>query len=87
MYAPMPAARFPKALNGQIANEFGASQQYTAIAVNYDSKTLPQLASYFYRQALEERNHAMMMVQYLLDAGLSVKVPAVAERVREGLSG
>ena len=79
MYAPMPAARFPKALNGQIANEFGASQQYTAIAVNYDSETLPQLASYFYRQALEERNHAMMMVQYLLDAGLSVKIPAVAE--------
>jgi bacterioferritin B len=61
-------ARFAEALNHQIAYEFGASQQYVAIAVHYDAQTLPQLAAHFYRQAVEERNHAMMMVQYLLDA-------------------
>src|SRR5262245_15459196 len=59
---------FGEAVNGQIAYEFGASQQYIAIAVYYESENLPQLASHFYRQAVEERNHAMMMVQYLLDA-------------------
>jgi len=69
--------KFVDALNEQIAYEFGASQQYVAIAVHYDAQTLPQLAAHFYRQALEERNHAMMMVQYLLDAGESVVVPAV----------
>jgi len=69
---------FSTALNEQIAYEFGASQQYIAIAVHYDAQTLPQLAAHFYRQALEERNHAMMMVQYLLDADEEVVIPAVA---------
>ena len=70
--------RFPDALNEQVGREFGASQQYVAIAVHYDAETLPQLAAHFYRQAVEERNHAMMMVQYLLDAGETVAIPAVA---------
>ena len=70
-------SRFSDALNGQIGYEFGASQQYIAIAAHYDAQTLPQLAAHFYRQALEERNHAMMMVQYLLDADETVVVPAV----------
>ena len=71
-------ARFPEALNEQIANEFAASQQYVAIAVHYDALTLPRLAGHFYRQAVEERNHAMMLVQYLLDSDLAVTTPAVA---------
>jgi ferritin len=70
-------ARFAKALNEQIGYEFAASQQYVAIAVYYDALTLPQLAAHFYRQAVEERNHAMIMVQYLLDADLDVVVPGV----------
>jgi bacterioferritin B len=75
----MPSGRFADAVNEQVAYEFGASQQYVAIAVYYDSETLPQLAAHFYRQALEERNHAMMLVQYLLDSDASVRIPAVAE--------
>jgi ferritin len=70
-------SRFTDALNEQIAYEFGASQQYIAIAVHYDAQTLPQLAAHFYRQAVEERNHAMIMVQYLLDADEEVVIPAV----------
>ena len=68
---------FGEALNEQIAYEFGASQQYVAIAVHYDAQTLPQLAAHFFRQAVEERNHAMMMVQYLLDADEPVRIPGV----------
>ncbi len=68
---------FAQALNEQVAYEFGASQQYIAIAVHYDGETLPRLAAHFYQQSLEERNHAMMMVQYLLDAGLEVAIPGV----------
>ncbi len=70
--------RFNELLNAQVANEFGASQQYVAIAVFYDGETLPQLAGHFYRQAVEERSHAMMLVQYLLDAGGPVVIPGVA---------
>jgi ferritin len=79
MYVPMSESRFIAAVNEQIAYELGASNQYVAIAVYFDSETLQQLASHFYRQALEERNHAMMLVQYLLDSGESVRIPAVAE--------
>jgi ferritin len=68
---------FAAALNKQIANEFAASQQYIAAAAYYDAETLPQLAGFFYRQAVEERNHAMMMVQYLLDTNQDVVIPAV----------
>jgi ferritin len=70
--------KFSEALNAQIGEEFAASQQYVAIAVWYDAQTLPQLARHFYRQAVEERNHAMIIVQYLLDARKPVTVPAVA---------
>ncbi|HVW89574.1 MAG TPA: ferritin [Gaiellaceae bacterium] len=70
-------SRFGDALNAQIASEFGASQQYVAVAVHYDAQTLPQLAAHFYRQAVEERNHALMMVQYLIDADEAAIVPAV----------
>jgi ferritin len=70
-------ARFPEAVNEQVGHEFAASQQYVAIAAYYDVETLPQLAAHFYRQAVEERNHAMMLVQYLLDADHEVRIPGV----------
>jgi ferritin len=70
-------SKFGDALNGQIGYEFGASQQYIAVAAYYDAETLPELARHFYRQAVEERNHAMMIVQYLLDADEEVVIPGV----------
>ena len=74
----MPAETFVSRLNEQIAHEFAAHQQYVACAVYYDAETLPQLARFFYRQAMEERDHAMMMVQYLIDADADVTIPGVA---------
>jgi ferritin len=68
---------FATQLNEQVGHEFAASQQYVAIAVHYDAQTLPRLAAHFYRQAVEERNHAMMIVQYLLDADEQVAIPGV----------
>ncbi|HEY7152007.1 MAG TPA: ferritin [Solirubrobacterales bacterium] len=73
----MAAKSFAAALNEQIANEFAAHQQYIGAAVYYDSETLPRLAGFFYRQAVEERNHAMMMVQYLLDTNEEVRIPDI----------
>ena len=74
----MPAPAFVDRLNEQIGHEFAASQQYLAIAAYYDDDTLPRLAAFFYAQSLEERNHALMMVQYLLDAGAAAPIPGVA---------
>jgi bacterioferritin B len=70
-------SQFTQALSEQIASEFAASQQYVAIAVHYDAQTLPQLAARFYRQAVEERNHGMMIVRYLLDSDVLVRIPGV----------
>ena len=74
----MAADAFVSLLNEQIAHEYAAHQQYVACAVYYDAETLPQLARFFYAQALEERDHAMMMVQYLIDADEDVIIPGVA---------
>jgi bacterioferritin B len=73
----VPEKSFPDALNEQIANELSASQQYVGAAVHYDAETLPRLAAFFYRQAVEERGHAMMMIQYLLDVGEEVRIPDI----------
>ena len=74
----MPAERFVQALNDQVANEFAASHQYVAIGAHYEAQTLPQLARFFYAQAVEERGHAMMMVKYLLDTDAPVRLQEVA---------
>jgi ferritin len=73
----VPAARFAEQLNTQIGNELAAHNQYLACAVHYDAHTMPQMAAFFYAQALEERGHAMMMVQYLLDTDADVVIPGV----------
>ena len=64
-------------LTEQIGHEFAASQQYVAIAVWYDQQALPQLAGHFYAQSVEERNHAMMIVAYLMDREADVVIPGV----------
>jgi ferritin len=73
----VPAARFVEQLNAQIGNELAAHNQYLACAVYYDALTMPRMAALFYGQALEERDHAMMMIQYLLDTDSDVVIPAV----------
>lgn len=77
----MASQAFVEKLNEQIGHELGAHNQYVAIAVHYDAETLPRLASFFYAQALEERDHAMMMVQYLMDAGADPVIPGVGDPV------
>jgi ferritin len=77
----MPAPRFTEQLNVQIGNELAAHNQYLAVAVHYDAETMPRMAAFFYGQALEERDHAMMMIQYLLDTDADVVIPAVEATV------
>jgi bacterioferritin B len=73
----MPEKSFAQALNDHIPNEFAAHQAYLAAAIYYDDLTMPRMAAFFYRQALEERNHAMMIVRYLLDIEAEVTIPGV----------
>ena len=73
----MPAERFTRRLNEQIGHELAAHHQYLSCAVHYDALTMPQMAAFFYAQAFEERAHALMMVQYLLDTDVPVVIPGV----------
>ena len=79
----MAADRFVEQLNKQVGHEFAAAQQYVTNAVFYDARTLPRLAAFFYAQALEERNHALMMVQYLVDSDVTPIIPGVAAPVAD----
>ena len=68
-----------EAMNAQIQSEFAASAQYVAIAVYFDGETLPDLAAFFYRQAEEERMHAMKFVHFMLEAGAKPLIPGLPE--------
>jgi ferritin len=64
-------------MNEQIGHEFGASLRYVNMAAYFDHVGLPVLAQHFFRQADEERQHAMKFVRYILDADGAVKIPSI----------
>ena len=66
-------------MNVQIRNEFTASAQYIAIAIYFDSESLVELANFFYRQAEEEREHAMKFVHFLLEVGAKPIIPGLPD--------
>ena len=74
----MPSERFIEELQAQVGREFAAAHQYTAIGTHYDGQTFPRLARYFYKQADEERAHAMRMINYLIDAGVQPQLGEIA---------
>jgi ferritin len=65
------------AINDQVGREFGASMQYISIASYFDNEDLEQLSAFFFRQADEERMHAMKFANYILEAGGQVRIPAI----------
>ncbi len=66
------------AINEQIGHELHASHQYVNIAAYFEGRALRVLAKMFYKQAEEEREHAMKFVRYVVEAGGEVAIPAVA---------
>jgi len=69
------------AINQQIGSEFQAKLQYLNIAAYFDAEDLPQLATFFYRQAEDENMYAMKFLHYLVDADGAVQIPAIPEPV------
>ena len=65
------------AVNRQIGNEFGASLQYVSIASYFDGQALNGLARFFYRQAEEEKDHAMRFVRFVVDSEGQLEIPPV----------
>jgi len=65
------------AINEQIGYEFSASMQYYAIAAHFAAEALPQLSQHFFKQAEEEKEHALRFIKYVVDAGGSVSIPGI----------
>jgi ferritin len=66
------------AINEQIGYEFSASMQYFAIASYFAEEALSQFSGHFFKQAEEEKNHALRFMKYVVDAGGRVILPAIA---------
>lgn len=66
------------AMNRQVGNEFGAALQYVSIAAYFEGQALTGLARFFYRQAEEEREHAMKFVSFVVDAGGELQIPDIS---------
>ncbi|CAM2915981.1 ferritin [Skermania piniformis] len=62
-----------------MTDEFTAAQQYTAIAVYFDSAGLGQLARRFHTLADIERHHALGIIEFLLGRGYPVQVGGIGE--------
>ncbi len=65
------------AFNDEIGLELFASNQYLNMAAYLESLPLKKLAAMFYKQADEERGHALKFIKYLSDVGGTVEIPAV----------
>jgi bacterioferritin B len=51
--------------------------QYYAIAAHFAAEALPQLSQHFFKQAEEEKGHALRFIKYVVDAGGRVVIPAI----------
>jgi ferritin len=64
-------------LNQQINKEFFSAYLYLAIADYYGQKNLNGFENWFLVQAKEEQDHAMLMRQYLINAGEEITLTAL----------
>ena len=71
------------AINAQVGNELGNSNQYVSIAAYFEGECLFGLAKIYYTQADEEREHALKFVKFVLDAGGRLALPAVPAPLNE----
>jgi bacterioferritin B len=74
-----PSDKVLTALNEQVGMELSASIKYDAIASHFAAEGLPRLATYFFKQATEERMHAHKFMKYILDTGGRVEIPAIPQ--------
>jgi ferritin len=70
-------------LNAQLGRELSAANQYLAMAIYLDARSLKELSAFFYAQSEEEREHAMKFLHYLLQADATPVVPAIPEPMAE----
>ena len=66
-------------LNEQVNKEFYSAYLYLDFSIYYEQTGLDGFANWYKIQAQEERDHAMLMLQYLQNNGAKVTLEAVAK--------
>lgn len=64
-------------LNEQVGHELAAHHVYLGMAAYFGQKNLDKWADIFHKQSIEERGHALKIVQFLVDVDAQTEVPAV----------
>ncbi len=76
-------SKVAKLINEQINKELYSAYLYLDFSIFYDDKGLDGFANWYMIQAQEERDHAMLMLQYLQNNGEKVTLEAVAKPDKE----
>jgi ferritin len=63
-----------QAINDQIAKEFYAAHLYLSMVAYFEEQNLPGFAHWMRMQTDEERDHAMRLFNYLIEAGGRVQL-------------
>jgi bacterioferritin B len=71
------SAKLNAAINQQIGHELENSNRYVGIAAYFEGECLFGLAKIYFKQADEEREHAMKLVKFLLETGGKVAIPQI----------
>ena len=72
-------SKVAKLLNEQINKELYSAYLYLDFSIFYDDQGLDGFSNWYMIQAQEERDHAMLMLQYLQNNGEKVTLEAVAK--------
>lgn len=73
----MISEKVKKLLNDQVQKEFYSAYLYLDMSNYYYEKNLGGFGNYFKVQAQEERDHALLFIQYLLNNNIAVKLDAI----------
>ena len=66
-------------INAQVNKEFYSAYLYLDFSIYYEDEGLDGFANWYRIQAQEERDHAMLMLQYMQNNGEHVTLEAVAK--------
>jgi ferritin len=70
-------AELEAAFNRQVTMELGSSNAYLQMAAHFEHENLTGMSAWMAAQAEEERNHARMFSDFVLDRGNRVQIGAV----------
>jgi ferritin len=73
----MISNRLKQMLNEQVGHELSAQHAYLGMAAYFGLRNHDKWASIFHEQALEERVHALKIIQFLVDVGAQEELPAL----------